>query len=121
MSQNAYIHWTDPDNINVPGGDNITLFKNTDDNLYYGKLANGTIELIGISASAVLLKKETFNPFNGQTVFVLTMAPIGITNFYVNGALQNVLVDYTVLGNTVTYLNTNFSLTTTDVVTIIYQ
>ena len=64
---------------------------------------------------------EGFTPTTGQTVFTLgsTPTPESVV-FIVNGVSYVPTVDYTVSGVTVTWLDTDFTLETTDEVVITY-
>lgn len=59
---------------------------------------------------------------NGQTVFTLSTIPenVNISQLMINGCKQTYGTDYTIVGTTVTWLNTNFTLATTDRVEIYY-
>ncbi len=70
---------------------------------------------------------KTFDAFNtpsvNQTAFVLSFTPksAAAVDMRVNGAPQIPTVDFTVAAGTVTYLATDFSIATTDKVTIFYD
>jgi hypothetical protein len=67
--------------------------------------------------------QETFTiTTNGQTVFSLTQTPKDTANviFFVNGIAYNITIDYTVVGTTLTWLNVDFTLQTSDRVTAEY-
>ena len=59
---------------------------------------------------------------NGQTVFALTALPenVNTSKLYINGARQKFGTDYTIAGTVLTWLNTNFTLKTSDVLEVYY-
>ena len=67
-------------------------------------------------------REDTYTPSNGQTIFTLTATPTDITDVdvYVNNVKYEQLTNYTVLSNAVTWLDTPFTMQTTDAVEIIY-
>ena len=66
--------------------------------------------------------EQTFTPTIGQTVFTLSQTSAGRRILvFVNGQEQLQGTDYTVSGNTLTWLNTDFSLDTIDRLTIYYN
>lgn len=60
--------------------------------------------------------EDEFTPSNGQVSFTLTRAPSdGFSReLFVNGVLADETGEYTISGETLTWLNTNFSLSTDD-------
>lgn len=59
---------------------------------------------------------------NGQVVFTLSQIPsVNSVIMFVNGVKQAESIDYTVSGGNITFLNADFSLTTTDVVDFYYS
>jgi hypothetical protein len=65
--------------------------------------------------------QESHTPTASQTVFTTAATPSGAVQVFVNGiAYQSGGVDYTVSGSTVTWLNTAFTLATTDTVVFLY-
>ena len=59
---------------------------------------------------------------NGQTVFALSALPenINSSKLYINGARQQFGIDYTIAGTVLTWLNTSFTLRTSDVLEVFY-
>lgn len=84
-----------------------------------------TLSINSISgANAGYVFKDVFIPsVNGQTNFTLTQLPTaGIFPLLtVGGVLQEQGTDYTITGNTLTWLNTSFQLSTTDRIIIYYS
>jgi len=70
---------------------------------------------------AVLIKDE-FTPTNNQVTFVLSSSPLdpSSVNFEVNGVTYDDVDDFTILGNTVSWLDTEFQMQTTDHVVVRY-
>lgn len=77
----------------------------------------------GGGTGSITIEEETFSPSNGQTIFILskTYEVGGFVQFFVNGIKYDLTVDFTISGTTVTWLDTPFTLTTTDLVSIHYQ
>jgi hypothetical protein len=67
--------------------------------------------------------EDEFSPTPAQVTFILSQAPTDSESivFVVNGVIADDVVDYTVSGQTVTWLNTNFVMEAGDVVAIRYQ
>ena len=68
--------------------------------------------------------EEAFIPtVNGQTVFTLALGleEDGLQFVFVNGVVYQLGVDYTLTGTTLTWLDTDFLLDTTDCVLVKYQ
>lgn len=70
---------------------------------------------VAVAGSANFIEDE-FTPTLGQITFILSQAPTDLDSlaFLVNGVHYDDTVDFTVSGTTVTWLNTPFSLDTTD-------
>ncbi len=68
-------------------------------------------------------KKDEFVPTAAQVTFILGQAPQDSNSiiFEVNGVIVDDVSDFTVSGVTVTWLNTNYVMATTDKVIIRYQ
>lgn len=66
---------------------------------------------------------ESFVPTDDQTVFTLSQACVanGLTVLDVNGVVYVEGLHYTVAGTVLTWLNVDFTLKSTDLVTIRYQ
>lgn len=66
---------------------------------------------------------DRFTPTNGQTVFVLAQIPMDPEDVEVsvNGLVQEYMTEYTLSGSTLTWLNNNFPLTTTDRLRVTYN
>lgn len=67
--------------------------------------------------------EDEFTPTAGQVTFIISQAPTDSVSleFFINGALADDIGDYTVSGTNVTWLEANYSMETTDLVTIRYQ
>jgi len=67
--------------------------------------------------------QDEFTPSNGQVTFILSQAPVDTISveFYVNGVLVDDVTDFTISGTTVTWLDTEYTMATTDKVIIRYQ
>jgi len=77
----------------------------------------------GGGTGSATIEEESFTPSNGQTTFTLskTYEAGGFVQFFVNGIKYDLIVDFTISGTTVTWLDTPFALATTDFVSIHYQ
>ncbi len=67
--------------------------------------------------------QDEYDPTNGQVTFILTSTPTDPSSviFMVNGIVADDVIDFTVSGTTVTWLNNLFVLDTSDKVLIKYQ
>jgi len=67
-------------------------------------------------------RQEQFAPAALQTVFTLATVPVDVDTlqFIVNGVKYELTTNYTVVGVTVTWLNTPFTIQATDFIEIIY-
>lgn len=72
--------------------------------------------------AAPWVEKE-FTPTLGQITFILTSTPTDLKSltFSVNGVEADETGDYTISGVTITWLNTLFSMETTDLVVVRYK
>lgn len=63
-----------------------------------------------VSPTGVTAEKDIFSPTDGQTIFTLSHVPTqpNSMNFTVNGQGQTPGLDYTLVGNTLTFLNSSF-------------
>jgi len=68
-------------------------------------------------------KEKSFTPTTGQITFIIPNIPIDLIalNFYVNGVQCEPVTQFIVSGSTITWLNTPFSLGTSDWVQIKYK
>lgn len=63
---------------------------------------------------------DVVHPTNGQTSFVCTRSPAGDVEFFVNGVLAELGVEYTRSFAVLTWTNASFSIASTDVVILSY-
>lgn len=84
--------------------------------------AGDVITIDGLSAGGTW-KEDEYVPTVGQVSFSLSQSPQDTNSvfFVINGVIYDDTADYTVSGQTVTWLNTSFSLEITDVVIIKYK
>jgi hypothetical protein len=66
------------------------------------------------------LQNEQFIPVDDQTVFNLASVPTSAVIFTVNGVAYEDTVDFTVVGNVVTWLDTDFQIKAGDAVQVYY-
>jgi hypothetical protein len=82
------------------------------------------LTLIDVDTSGLASwQQDEFTPTLGQVTFILSSAPTNPTSveLYVNGVLYDDVGDYTISGQTITWLDTNFTMETTDQVIIRYK
>tara|TARA_Y100000310_G_scaffold313881_1_gene362752 strand:- start:87 stop:464 length:378 start_codon:yes stop_codon:yes gene_type:complete len=87
------------------------------------ELNDGGNEQVEISGTSAFWTEDEFTPGLGQVSFILTSAPVDPDSFslHVNGVVYDDVVDYTVSGVTLTWLNTLFSLDGSDKLLARYQ
>lgn len=96
---------------------NNTYFYDLTDKLVYYKDSSGN--MINTYAPYLI---NSFTPTNGQTVFTLSQASnSGYYFLTLNGLTQERSLDYTVSGTTLTWLNADFTLTTSDKLVFYYK
>lgn len=81
------------------------------------------IEPAPLNAALLQDFRDEFTATTGQTVFTLTHAPSNpdATKMYVNAGKYDIVDDYTISGNVLTWLNTPFGLDAGDDIEIYYQ
>lgn len=96
--------------INANPGQSISLVLNLNDGSSSTVISN-------------IIIQETFTVgTNGQVNFILSQVPTQSTSIImiVNGIKQTQVVDYTISGKLITFLNTDFTLKTTDIIDFYY-
>lgn len=124
MAQNDPAYETEPGNINTPPPGAVTIFKNINDGLYYGKKSDGSIELIGGPGSgsgitggeasfpgggATTISKADANALTTSLIVITehgagtptdaysyNVAVNGTIDFYASGGLNPVTISYLV-------------------------
>lgn len=79
-------------------------------------------ELADTVEVSTVWNEDEFTPTAGQVTFILSAPPKDQASiqFFVNGVLTDDVVDYTVSGQTITWLNTHYSMEITDKVIVRY-
>jgi len=87
------------------------------------RLSTGRSSQFADSVSAGAFAEDQFTAAALQTVFVTSFAYLagGLSALFVNGVEYDIGVDYTLVGTTLTWLDTLFTLGVGDKVTIKYQ
>lgn len=82
-----------------------------------------TLEITNTGGGGAPWVEDEFVPTLGQVTFVLSSVPTDLNSIslHVNGIAYDDVTDYTVSGTTLTWLNTPFSLETTDKLLARYQ
>lgn len=115
-TENNYYIVTTGGNTNLDG---TTVWSATDWAIFSG----GAWRRIGGGIATGVDTKDTLSiTVNGQTVFALSTIPenVNISILTVNGQKQTYGVDYTIAGTVLTWLNTSFTLSTSDRMEIYY-
>ena len=118
-----------PDRVRVSSNDQTQDFLGTKvvagAGIAVTELNDGGVETLEIqnTGSISTWTEDEFTPTLGQVTFILSVAPTDLDSFslHVNGIIYDDVADYTVSGTTLTWLNTPFSLETTDQLIAKYQ